>query len=75
MDAVHLSRVVPWGFSSCVRGLHRLFFIGPPGCVRSNAWTCGCSSTPTTSVNVSTHRVAFDRLNVSIRCEGQRCAS
>ena len=43
------------------------FFLGTPGCVRSNAWTCGCSSTPTTSVNVFTHRVAFDRLNVSIR--------
>ena len=28
----------------------------------------GFSSRPTTSVNVSTHRVSFDRLNVSIRC-------
>ena len=68
-------QVVRWGLSSCVRGPHRPFFIGTPGCVRSNAWTCGCSSMPTTSVNVSTHRVSFDRLNVSIRCGGTRCAS
>ena len=51
------------------------FFNGTPGCVRSNAWTCGFSSTLTTSVNVSTHRVSFDSLNVSIRCGCQRCAS
>ena len=51
------------------------FFIGMPGCVRSNAWTCGCSSTPTTSVNVSTPRVSSDSLNVSIRCGCKRCAS
>src|SRR3989304_2590383 len=66
----------------------RPFFIGKPGCVRSNACTCAFSSThsttalsggfrytPTTSVSFSTNRLSLDNLNVSIRWGFRPCAS
>src|SRR3990170_5911220 len=67
---------------------HRPFFIGSPGCVRSNACTWDFSSThktnalsggfrykPTTSVNFSTNCLSLDTLKVLIRWGCNPCAS